>query len=327
MLHTVQRSLATVLLALTACVGARPTAPPPGPSPIAHVREDVVLNIFDAFGHAGPGMTKSWGYSAIIRHRGHTILFDSGSNADVLAANASALGIDLRDVDIAILSHDHPDHSAGMDYLFSINPRFVLYAPSESNLGSDFDVRVAPPDPTLAALPTDQQYWDGRTATWRTHMSGRYWRGRVQFVEKHQEIAPGVVLVSTVSSNTGTFSAYPPNEAMPHLEGLRELSLVLDTHDGDVILVGCSHSGIENIVRAAGELRRKPIDLVTGGLHLLPYDRATIEALAERLRDEYGVRRIAPAHCTGHLGFQILRDTFGNRYLGGGLGSEVPIGP
>src|SRR5262249_13257519 len=157
--------------------------------------------------------------------------------------------------------------------------------------------------------------WDGTTTKVRTHMSGRYWRGHVEFVRQSREIAPGVTLVATTSPNLGIFSAYPPNDAKPRLDGLPELSLVLDTREGDVVLVGCSHSGVEAIVRAVSELGRRPIDLVTGGFHLLPYDAATIQSLAERLRDEYRVARVAPAHCTGHLGFQLLESVFRDRYL------------
>jgi 7,8-dihydropterin-6-yl-methyl-4-(beta-D-ribofuranosyl)aminobenzene 5'-phosphate synthase len=316
-----------VLLGLVACGPSHANSMTPGPAPMVHVRDDVVVNLFDAFGRATLGTTQSWGYSAIVRHRGRTILFDSGSNADVLAANASALGIDLRDVDVGILSHDHPDHSGGFDYLFSINPRVVLYAPSEFNLGSDIEIYTAAPDPTLPELSRDQQYWEGTTTARSTHVSGRYWGGRVQFVRETRDIAPGVALVATVSRNLGSFSMYPPHESKPQMEGLRELSLVLDTRGGDVLIVGCSHSGIETIVQATRALRHRTIDLVTGGFHLLPYDRTTIEALAQRLRDEYGIRRLAPAHCTGHLGFQLLQRAFVEHYVVGGLGSEVPIGP
>jgi 7,8-dihydropterin-6-yl-methyl-4-(beta-D-ribofuranosyl)aminobenzene 5'-phosphate synthase len=320
-------TLIVTLLVPAACAQSHAKSMTPAPAPIVHVRDDVVVNLFDPFGRATLGTTQSWGYSAIVRHRGRTILFDSGSNADVLAGNAAALGIDLRDVDIGILSHDHPDHSGGFDYLFSINPRAVLYAPSEFNLGSDIEIHTASPDPTLPELSKDQQYWEGTTTVRSTQVSGRYWGRRVQFVKGTRDIAPGVALIATASPNLGSFSVYPPNESKPQMEGLRELSLVLDTRDGDVLVVGCSHSGIETIVQATRALHHRPIDLATGGFHLLPYDRTAIEALAQRLRDKYDIRRLAPAHCTGHLGFQLLQREFAEHYLVGGLGSEVPIGP
>jgi 7,8-dihydropterin-6-yl-methyl-4-(beta-D-ribofuranosyl)aminobenzene 5'-phosphate synthase len=60
---------------------------------------------------------------------------------------------------------------------------------------------------------------------------------------------------------------------------------------------------------------------------MLRFDDDTIRALAAKLRDEEGVMRVAPAHCTGHPGFQVFQQTFGDRFVAAGLASEVPIGP
>ncbi|HST45642.1 MAG TPA: hypothetical protein VLK29_10520, partial [Luteimonas sp.] len=60
------------------------------------------------------------------------------------------------------------------------------------------------------------------------------------------------------------------------------------TDNGDVLISGCSHSGIEEIVEAATRVRKHPIYMVAGGFHLIPYPAETITALAKRLRDTHG---------------------------------------
>jgi 7,8-dihydropterin-6-yl-methyl-4-(beta-D-ribofuranosyl)aminobenzene 5'-phosphate synthase len=131
-------------------------------------------------------------------------------------------------------------------------------------------------------------------------------------------------LIVTRSVMMGDFNAYPPNEpGHPDLAGFPELSLAMKTEKGIVLVTGCSHSKVEEIVRATKAFLGANIDLVEGGFHLLPYDAAYITKIAYLMKDDLGVRRVAPAHCTGNLAFKILRDTYGENYSYAGLESEV----
>jgi len=65
------------------------------------------------------------------------------------------------------------------------------------------------------------------------------------------------------------------------------------------------------------------IELVAGGYHLFPYDRAYIAVLARNMKNNLGVNRVAPAHCTGNLGFKIFQEKFGKNYSYAGLESIV----
>ena len=60
-----------------------------------------------------------------------------------------------------------------------------------------------------------------------------------------------------------------------------------------------------------------------GGFHLFPYDGDYILKLAKLMKDELGVRRVAPAHCTGNLAFKIFRDLYGENYNYAVVESEV----
>jgi 7,8-dihydropterin-6-yl-methyl-4-(beta-D-ribofuranosyl)aminobenzene 5'-phosphate synthase len=99
----------------------------------------------------------------------------------------------------------------------------------------------------------------------------------------------------------------------------------LSTPVGEVLLVGCSHSLVETIVRETKGQLGRDVAMVLGGYHLLPYDSAQVREIATRMRDELGVGYVAPTHCTGHIGFRIFREIFGDRYHVAGLGSRTPF--
>lgn len=69
-----------------------------------------------------PGLTSLWGFAALIRLQGRTILFDTGSNGRVLLRNMAALGLGPETVDLLFLSHPHWDHMGGLDSFLELNP-------------------------------------------------------------------------------------------------------------------------------------------------------------------------------------------------------------
>lgn len=156
--------------------------------------------------------------------------------------------------------------------------------------------------------------------------TGRFWRSDVEYVTKAKEVLPGVTLIPTTSSLMGTFIKYPPfGDDHPQFIGMPELSVSFATDHGDILLVGCSHSTIETIIQEMLKIRQGKILLVAGGFHLVSYERAYIEALANRMRDEYGVDSVAPAHCTGHLAFAIFENIFAERFRFFGLGESLRL--
>ncbi|HEX5831829.1 MAG TPA: MBL fold metallo-hydrolase, partial [Gemmatimonadaceae bacterium] len=238
--------------------------------------------LYDAFG-TSPRMRKDWGYSAFVEHGGKRILFDTGNNPEIFARNARAAGVDLRSLDFVVISHRHLDHTAGLGYLLRVNPRVIIYAPGEafgvfgSALPSTFYRKVD-------SLPVAMRYFDGHPADTLTF--GTMWpEGQFVLVDSTLTIAPGVHLVSLISEAVGT-------------KELRELSLVLDTPAGMVVVAGCSHPGIEKIVAAASGLGRR-VHMVAGGFHLPAATDSHVARIAATLHDTYQVARLAPGHCTG----------------------------
>ena len=128
-------------------------------------------------------------------------------------------------------------------------------------------------------------------------------------------LAPALLAVRNVAA-AGSFATLP------------ELSLVIEGPEGQFVVVGCSHPGIETILRSTGAPRR-PVDLVVGGLHLVTASDAQIERVLGVLRPDLQVKRMAPAHCTGEPAFAALQREYGDRYRYAGAGSAVdlPVSP
>jgi 7,8-dihydropterin-6-yl-methyl-4-(beta-D-ribofuranosyl)aminobenzene 5'-phosphate synthase len=286
-------------------------------------QEVSIINLYDAFGHEKEGVTFDWGFSALIRYKGKTILFDAGNSGDTLAGNADALGVDLRKVDLAILSHRDNDHASGFDYLLKIDPDVDLYLPNDAILGAPFEWTF-PKSPS--GVPPEQAYFRGQEGATVYDPGDRFLHANTEFIDNTKEIAPGIFLIPTHAKLTGEFSKYPPNDKETRYWGLPELSLALLTNEGVVVVVGCSHSGVENIVTKVKDDLKQDIALVIGGFHLLPYGAEKITQVAKTLKGNLGVRRVAPAHCTGNLAFKIFSEIYGDDYMFAGLGSKVSLG-
>lgn len=311
--------------AATALAAQQPVAP------------GTITNLYDAFGKPN-GMTKDFGFSCIIEYEGKVILFDAGGNADIFKRNCEAAGVDLKKVDIAIVSHAHFDHLNGIDHLLKVNPQVKLYFPRDGFWGAPVPYDATGQEAAVAdSLPMEQRYFDGGPTKFTIEQSGRFWGADIEFVSADTEVLPGVRLIATSSPYMGYWTKYPGKNFAPgtlkdeHAHGtadaklteLAELSLSLKTENGDVLIVGCSHSGVENIVADARAFTGSSIHLLYGGFHLLPFDRTATNQLVTRLKDELGVRQVAPAHCTGHLAFKLLARAYGDQYRFAGLGEVL----
>jgi len=268
-----------------------------------------VTILYDAFG-ARDDLERDWGFAALVETGGKRILFDTGNNADIFARNATALGVDLRSIDLVVISHRHGDHTAGLSYVLSVNPNVTVYAPAEG-LGGVFGTRV----PSTfyrreASLPAHFRYFDGQPPD--QVVMGTHWPGaHIELVDSIREVAPGVSVIPTVSNRPGTLE-------------LRELSLAVRTPQGLVLVVGCSHPGIETIVAASARVAPH-VHMIVGGLHLVTTPDSEIARVAAALHDRWHVDRIAPGHCTGEPAFLALRRTFDAAYVYAGLGTAIDV--
>jgi 7,8-dihydropterin-6-yl-methyl-4-(beta-D-ribofuranosyl)aminobenzene 5'-phosphate synthase len=265
--------------------------------------------LYDAFGNTA-SMTKDWGYAALVEINGKRILFDTGDDPVILEKNVKAKGVDITKLDFVVLSHRHSDHVGGLSYLLSVNPKVKIYAPKEGFgiFGSDLPSKFYRKD---ESLPAERRYYSG--APPEIMKFGTVFPGAdIQLIDKTTDVVPGITLIALVSDATGT-------------KELKELSLAINTPEGLVLVVGCSHAGIEAIVVEAAKINPR-IHLVAGGFHLVVAPDPAIDKVATALHDTYNVEYIAPGHCTGEPTFAALQKMFGDHYLYAGLGITLGLG-
>ena len=238
--------------------------------------------------------TGEWGFAALVVADGHRILFDTGARPDTVLNNARELNTDLSDVRDVILTHNHGDHTGGLITLRQSFRERNADALSVTHVGNGiFLKRVGEPPHWL---PMDQ-------------LRARYESlgGNIVVHEGLTELYPGIWLTGPVprkypETNFGIgpgVKVQMPDGTLVQDTIPEDMSLVFDTDKGLVVLTGCGHAGIINILDfARSKIRAAPIFAVIGGLHLFQLDDAHLEWTAGKLKD-FGIQNLLGAHCTG----------------------------
>lgn len=267
-----------------------------------------VTILYDSFGKSS-SLAMDWGFASLVEYGGKRILFDSGNNARIFEHNVKSLRLDLRKIDFVVISHRHADHISGLSYLLEVNPKVKIYVPDETwgPFGRGIKSESYRKD---TSLPADMRYYGGRPP--EILEGGTPWPG-ANFVPISQrtEVAPGIFILANVSTTPGTIE-------------LRELSLAIKSPQGLILIVGCSHPGVEHILQDATAVDPH-INVLIGGMHQLQKPDPEVERIALVLRDQYKLERVAPGHCTGEPEFAALKRAFGDRYVYAGLGSMIGL--
>lgn len=262
------------------------------------------------------------GFSALIEvqreGRRGTVLFDTGVSRAGLLYNLDALEIRAQDLQAIILSHGHPDHALGLPGLIDrLGPRnlpLVLHPDAYQ------ERRVVLPDGTTLTLPPPR----------KSDL-------RREGIELIEEIGPsllvdGMVLVSGEVARTTPFeTGFPIHQA--HRAGSWEPDpliyddqcAILHVRDkGLVVVTGCGHSGIINIIRHAQALTGvTAVYAVVGGFHLTgALFESRIPATVAALQ-EIGPRYLMPGHCTGWAATQQIARALPEAYIANSVGTTL----
>ena len=247
-----------------------------------------------------------WGFAALVEVDGYRLLFDTGAREDTVLRNAEELKVDLAGVTDVLLSHNHGDHTGGLlklrETLRSKNPGALarahagpgIFLPRRAQGRGDTEVNRM-----LAVRPAYE-------AT----------GARIVEHPRPERLAPGVWLTGAITRRHPERN-YPKGVTVVTPEGAVEdtipedLSLVIDGKDGLVVVTGCGHAGIANILSQAREMvPGVPVKAVLGGLHLYDADDKTLAWTADQMRLA-GVQHLMGAHCTGIEAVYRLRALLG----------------
>ena len=105
---------------------------------------------------------------------------------------------------------------------------------------------------------------------------------------------------------------------------IKEQALVINTKRGAVVITGCAHPGIDNIVKFVVERFNKKIYLVVGGFHLMGQSKQVVENVAKNLV-ELKVAKVMPCHCSGKLAVEIFSKLYGKNFETCGVGKVLKI--
>jgi len=260
----------------------------------------VVLSTMLAEGEIG-----EWGFAALVEADGRSILFDTGARPQTVLNNARDLRINLAGVKEVILSHNHHDHTGGLLNLRRELAKENPAALSRAHVGKGI----------FWSRPQRQSNIEGNTMI---ALKLDYEATGGVFVEhkKPVELYPGIWLTGPVprtypEQKGGGWGPVKTPEGPVEDTIPEDISLVVDTDKGLVVISGCGHSGMINTLEfARKQIRRAPIYAAIGGFHLTDYDDAKLDWTANKLR-EFGLRYLLGAHCTGMESLYRLRRRIG----------------
>lgn len=222
----------------------------------------------------GEGLKTDWGFSCIIKGTEKTILFDTGTQSDILFHNVKSLNLNLKNVDLVPLSHNHGDHTGGLFAFLKENNKVSVYVPV--SFSDSFKKRVKD--------------------------SG----AKIVSVDEPVEICKNVHLTGELTG--------PANEQ----------ALILDTSKGLVVITGCAHPGIVDMVKRAKEVVKKDVYLVFGGFHLVSKSEAEVKDIIRQFK-ELGVQKVGATHCTGDLAIGLFKNAYEENFVQMGVGRVIQI--
>jgi len=136
----------------------------------------------------------------------------------------------------------------------------------------------------------------------------------------------------SVRVHTEVVEVRDPVELLPGVYSTGEMgtiveqALIIETAGGMVIMTGCAHPGVVQMIRKAKSIVEGEVTLVTGGFHLQGTSRYQIKNIIEDFRN-LGVKQVGPSHCTGEVAISMFADEYGDDFLEAGVGRVIVIGP
>ena len=252
------------------------------------------------------GVIGEHGFSALIEKDNEQILMDTGQGLG-LKANADALNVNLSDIKKIVLSHGHYDHTGGLADLMPRKERIDVYAHPD----------IFSPKYVLRGEENKAVFIGTRFS--RKHLEV-HMNADFHFKKKFSKISDGIFFSGEIPRKT--LFEQPDKRLLVKQEQSfiqdplhDDASLLIETSSGPVILTGCAHSGIVNIMNHFSEKTGyKSFYAVIGGTHLgfLNSDKQlekTMDAFAQ-----YDLKLIAVSHCTGNKAAAACYNRFKDKF-------------
>ena len=260
------------------------------------------------------GLLGEHGFSCHLQTPAGDYLFDTGGGMTIMN-NAKLLGIDFTKLQGIMFSHGHFDHTGGLKQVLEQTGKIPIYAHPDlfsehysKNSGKMVNIGVPWPQTELEKLGADFNF----SATPYEVTPGLLLSGAVPRINQVETGDPNLVS----HSKSGEQITDPLGD---------DLSLFINTEKGLVILLGCAHAGLLNIIDHAIKVTgQKKVTMVLGGTHLKFCSEEQMTATLDRL-EELDIDKIGASHCTGLRGARMLAERFGERFFSASVGIEIQV--
>jgi len=261
--------------------------------------------------------TGEHGFSAFIETSNGNYLFDTGSGRSIIA-NSLTLNKDLRSIRKIFLSHGHYDHTGGLSEVLKLKGQVDVHAHPHVFLERIAILREGGRETKrFVGIRYKERYLESLGANF-------------VFNTDFVELERGLFLTGEVPRQT-SFEK-PDPRLFSETEGkitqdlfLDDQSLILNTDKGMVLILGCAHSGMINIIHhVINKMRKEKFYAILGGTHL---DFLTSEQLEESIKflKKIDIDKIGVSHCTGMRAAFRLHQEFGDRFFYGCVGSILEV--
>ncbi|HEY84498.1 MAG TPA: MBL fold metallo-hydrolase [Chloroflexi bacterium] len=229
-------------------------------------------------------------------------LFDTGQSGTVLTHNLGLMGGCPRDASALILSHAHNDHTGGLPAILSQKPGLLPLYASPDLFRPRFSLK-------------NGEYKSIGPPITQTEMSQL---ADLRLSDAPVEVLPGLWTTGEIGERSEP-EGRSARHFVPHNDGWLpdpyrdDMSLVMETPEGLVVICGCCHAGLLNTLAHVRQTFQRPIIAVLGGTHLVDADEIHLQRVTEVLRDRYASPRLYLNHCTGERAILALANAFGER--------------
>jgi 7,8-dihydropterin-6-yl-methyl-4-(beta-D-ribofuranosyl)aminobenzene 5'-phosphate synthase len=271
------------------------------PAPHAQLRAVKVTILSTMLADEGVG---EWGFSALVEAGDRRILVDTGARPQTVLQNARELRIDLASVQDVVLTHNHDDHVGGLmtlrTELMKTNRDALSRAHVAKGIFYSRPTKTGGEDNEMIAI---KKSYEASGGIFVVHDTGA-------------ELFPGAWLTGPVprvfaERNWSVTGKVRTPDGLVEDTIPEDQALVLNTPQGLVVITGCGHAGIVNILSfARNTFPDTQVYAIIGGLHLFPASDAQIAWTAEKLK-QFGTANLLGAHCTGIESVYQLRQQLG----------------